>query len=147
MLPSGVRSESADAAGEVSLESALAPGTPLFVTTSAGPLALARFVAEDAPVRVGPPSPPFTVRFLTADGRPVASEQIAYSIDGVRVPQPIDDLARLAAGGDLSSRVDGTLRVAGLPAAGVVALWPARKPDAVVTRPLPVTEPLELPAP
>ena len=147
MLPSGIRSEGADAAGEAFLESALAAGAPLFVTTPAGALALARFVAEDAPVRVGPPSPPFTVRFLTADGRPVASEQIAYSIDGVRVPQPMDYLARLAAGGDLSSRIDGTLRVAGLPAAGVVALWPARKPDAVVTRPLPVTELLELPAP
>jgi len=147
MLPSGIRSEGADAAGEAFLESALAAGAPLFVTTPAGALALARFVAEDAPVRVGPPCPPFTVRFLTADGRPVASEQIAYSIDGVRVPQPMDYLARLAAGGDLSSRIDGTLRVAGLPAAGVVALWPARKPDAVVTRPLPVTELLELPAP
>lgn len=147
MLPSGVRSETSDAAGEVFLKAALAAGAPLFVTTPVGALALVRFVAGDVPVRVGPPSPPFTVRFLTADGRPVASEQIAYSIDGVRVPQPIDYLARIAAGGDLSSRSDGTLRVAGLPASGVVALWPARKPDAVFTRPLPVSEPLELPAP
>ncbi len=65
----------------------------------------------------------------------MASEQIDYTIDGVRGPGPIDSLARLAAGGDLSSRIDGTLRVASLPASGVVA------------RPLPVTEPLELPAP
>lgn len=147
MLPSGQRTEPSDEAGEVVFEEKLIGGDPVFATSGTGSLVLARYAGEDVPIRIGAPSRPFTVRFLAASGRPVASEQIQYAIDGVRVPQPMDYLARMAAGGDLSSKVDGALVVAGLPPSGSLTIWPSRKPEAVVTRPLPIAELLELPAP
>lgn len=147
MLPSGARTEPADDAGHVYFEELVRTGDLVFAASAAGSVVLARFTGKEVPIRIPPPSPPFTVRFLTADGRPAPSEQLHCSIDGVRVPQPMDYLARRASGGDVSSRADGSLLVSGLPASGTVALWPARKPNAFVTRPLPVTETIELPAP
>ena len=72
---------------------------------------------------------------------------VSYSLDGVEVPWVMATQARRAAGGDIYSGRDGAMTVAGLPANGTLALWPTSKPDAVVVRPLPITEVLELTVP
>lgn len=147
LLPSGGLTGPADDAGETYFESLVRPGDPVFAASATGAIVLARFVGEDAPIRIGAPSPPFTVRFLTADRRSAPQVHLSYAIDGIEVPQVMAFKARRAAGGDIYSRRDGSLIVAGLPTSGTVALWPTLKPDAVVTRPLPITEVLEFPAP
>jgi hypothetical protein len=145
--PDGRRAAPADDTGETFFEAIVRPGDQVFAVSAAGAVVLVRFVDENTPILIGVPSRPFTVRFLTADGRPAPQVYPGYSIDGIPVPQPMDYIARRAAGGDVHSRADGTLVVAGLPGSGVVSLWPLGRPDTAVTRPLPVTETIDLPAP
>ena len=146
-LPSGPLTPPADSSGETYFEVPVLPGDPVFAASAQGSIVLTRFGGEDTPIRIGTPSSPFTVRFLSADGRPAPQVHISYSIDGIEVPPPMAWNARRAAGGDAYSRRDGTLVIAGLPPTGTVTLWPTLKRDAAVTRPLPITEVLELPQP
>ena len=145
--PSAGRTEPAGASGEARFNGLVRPGDLLLATTAAGSIVLARFPGEDTPIRIGAPSSPFTVRFRAPDGRPLPQVHVSYSLDGVEVPWVMATQARRAAGGDIYSGRDGAMTVAGLPANGTLALWPTSKPDAVVVRPLPITEVLELTVP
>ena len=146
-LPSGAATAPADELGETVFEGLVRPGDPFFAASASGVLILVRFPGEEVPIRFGPTSPPFRVRMIGGDGRAAHQELVSYAIDGVEVPPPMDYLARRAAGGDVYSRKDGSLMVGGLPSTGAITLWPSRNRTFAVTRPLPVTEELELRVP
>lgn len=148
-LPSGEMPEPelTNDAGEAVFESLVRPGDVVFAASAAGAIVLARYSGEGTAIRIPPPSRAFTVRFVAGDGRPAHQKHLSYAIDGVEVPFWIGYQSRIAAGGVGVSRRDGTLVVAGLPSSGTVTLWPDGVPSAAITRPLPVTETLELRVP
>jgi hypothetical protein len=87
---------------------------------------------------IPPSAPPVLVRFVSGDGQPRPRWAPGFSIDGVQIPLYLSRFE--SSGGDTNSRADGTFRLAGLPASGVLILWPFGMPELAITRPLPVTE-------
>jgi hypothetical protein len=112
---------------------------PLVAWDAAGHIGVFRWSGDDLQDLVIPPSaPPILVRFVSAEGQPRPRWAPAFSVDGVQVPLYAERFT--SSGGDMDSRPDGTFRLAGLPASGLLVLWPAFIPDLAVTRPLPVSE-------
>ena len=133
-------SATADASGTAVFEEPLATGAPLIAFDAAGSMGFSRYSGEDEQtIQIPTSGPPFIVRFLSPDGKPLPLKNVFVGIDGVL------DTARymsqaLASGGDPSSLPDGSLRVAGLPAEGTLTISPAGRLDLAITRPLPVRE-------
>lgn len=125
--------------GIVVLANPFSPGQPLVAWDAAGRLGVFRWSGEDQQDLVIPPSgPPILLRFVSPSGEPRPNWAPNFSVDGVQVPPFAERFT--SSGGDAISRADGTFRLAGLPASGVLVLWPAGSPDLAVTRPLPVSE-------
>jgi hypothetical protein len=121
-------------------------GQPLVAWDAAGHIGVFRWSGDDQQDLVIPLSaPPVLVRFVSADGEPRPRWAPAFSIDAVEVPLYLDRF--VSSGGDAISRPDGTFRLAGLPASGLLVLWPPFMPELAVTRPLPVVEEIVLTVP
>ena len=130
-----------DSSGTAIFEVPLPEGAPLVMYDTSGSMGFFRSSGEQEQTFEIPPSgPPIIVRFLTPDGGPLARREVFVGVDGVLDVVRTSDQAA-AAGGDASgSRADGTLRVAGIPARGVLTIAPYGRPDLAITRPLPVQE-------
>jgi hypothetical protein len=129
-----------DTSGVGRWEQPLAPGSPLLSFDQGGRMLFARYTGDpEQTLRFPEPGPPVSVRFLSPDGKPVPGNNVVVGIDGVLDESRYSDQA-LAAGGDLYSGADGRLRVAGLPASGLLTLYPPGRPDLAVSRDLPVRE-------
>jgi hypothetical protein len=128
-----------DGNGIAVLPNPFPPGQPLVAWDAAGHIGVLRWSGEEQQDLVIPPSaPPILVRFVSAGGEPRPRWAPAFSVDGVQVPLVLSRFE--SSGGDTNSRADGTFRLAGLPASGVITLWPFGMPHLAVTRPLPLTE-------
>jgi hypothetical protein len=144
----GLVSNPAGLDGVITIDEPLTSGQPLSVFSSSGQVGVFRWSGdEDSAFRMPAPGEPFTVEFQTPDGKPVGTLMARYAINGIPIAAPFDYLARQQSGGDINSRKDGTLRIAGLPRDGVVSVWPAGRPDLALTRPLPIRERLLLTVP
>ena len=144
----GLVSNPAGLDGVITIDDPLTNGQPLSVFSASGQVGVFRWSgAEDSGFVMPALGDPFTVEFLRPDGKPVGALMARYAINGIPIAEPFDYLARQQSGGDINSRKDGTLRIAGLPREGVVSVWPAGRPDLTVTRPLPVRERLRLTVP
>ena len=128
-----------DGEGIAVLPNPFPPGQPLVAWDVGGHIGVFRWSGEDQQDLVIPPSaPPILVTFVSAGGEPRPRWAPAFSVDGVEVPLYM--ARNESSGGDHVSRPDGTFRLAGLPASGLLVLWPAFVPELAVTRPLPVSE-------
>jgi hypothetical protein len=128
-----------DSSGIAVLPNPFPPAQPLVAWDSGGHIGVYRWSGEEQQDLVIPPSaPPILVRFVSAGGEPRPRWAPGFSIDGVQIPLFMNRFE--SSGGDTLSRADGTFRLAGLPASGLLVLWPFGIPQLAVTRPLPVTE-------
>lgn len=125
--------------GVVVLSVPFPAGQPLVAWNAAGHIGVFRWSGDDQQDLAIPPSaPPVLVRFVSPAGEPRPRWAPNFSVDGVQIPL---DLVRFtSSGGDAMSRPDGTFRLAGLPASGLLVLWPFGMPNLALTRPLPVSE-------
>lgn len=87
------------------------------------------------------PGPPVTVVFRSPDGTPLVARNVVLGVDGIMDARRFAERS-LASGSDTASKADGTLRILGLPAHGVLTLYPLGRPDLAVTSDLPVLEPV-----
>jgi hypothetical protein len=137
--PDPISDDRTDGNGIAVLPNPFPPGQPLVAWDAGGHIGVFRWSGEDQQDLVIPPSaPPVLIRFVSAGGEPRPRWAPAFSVDGVEVPLYMDRFE--SSGGDTISRPDGTFRLVGLPASGLLVLWPAFMPELAVTRPLPVSE-------
>ncbi len=135
----GFRDARAGEDGVAVLPNRVPDGAGLFAWDRSGRLVFFRLVeARDQTVRFPPAGPPVRLRAVRPDGRPVTDWAPAVSVDGIPFSGPSDQ-GRLA-GSDLQARRDGTMRLAGFPAIGVLVVAPDRNPELSVTRVLPVED-------
>jgi hypothetical protein len=118
----------------------LPSGSPLLAVDTNGRMLFSRYGGEqEQTLLFQPPGPPVVVRFLKPDGAPLTEGSVAVAVDGI-----LDDMRFLeqaiAAGGDARPGSEGRLRVAGLPASGLLTIFPWGRPDLAVNRDLPVRE-------
>lgn len=132
--------------GVVNLDEAIGDGTGIAVVNSRGEVSVFRWQdAGDNVFNMQPAGPRVSLRFENA-GKPMPYQLPRYSLDGITIPHPLDMQARLKGGGDPNSRRDGTMIIPGLPASGLLTLWPALHPEFAVTVSLPMGEIVRLQA-
>jgi hypothetical protein len=128
-----------DGEGFVTVDEPISLGQPFSAWDARGSLGVFRWSGEEEQVvRIPASGPPFTVLFLSEDGRARPGWVAMFSIDGIPVSYYADRQRR--AGGDVAAGADGRQVLAGLPPFGTVTLSPAWKSDAAVTRALPIVE-------
>lgn len=129
-----------DSNGVAQWEQPLPAGSPLLGYDVSGRMMFTRYSGDqEQTLRFPAPGPPFLVRFQSPDGAPIPRSNVAVAVDGVLDDRRLSDQL-LAAGGDPYSGPDGTLRVAGLPASGLLTIFPWGRPDLAVNRNLPVND-------
>jgi hypothetical protein len=130
----------ADASGTAVFEEPLSAGAPLVAFDTRGSMGFFRYSGdEEQTVQIPPSGPPILVRFLSPDGKPLDRKNVFVGVGGVLDVRRVLNQA-LAAGGGPSSLADGSLRVAGLPAEGLLTICPAFRLDLAITRTLPIRE-------
>jgi len=131
----------ADSSGTAVFEVPLPEGAPLVTFDTSGSMGFFRSSGDqEQTCRIPPSGPPIIVRFLSPDAKPLARKEVVVGVDGVFDLIRRSDQERAAGGDDAGSRADGTLRVAGIPAGGVLTIAPYGRLDLAITRTLPVQE-------
>lgn len=103
-------------------------------------MAFTRWSGEKEQVIEIPPSgPPVTIRFQTPSGQPI-KKLVRVGVDDIIMFDGPFAQQVTSSGSQWSSGADGIARIIGLPARGILTVFPVGRPDLAVTRPLPVTE-------
>jgi hypothetical protein len=130
----------ADSLGVAQFDNPLGTGSPLIAFDSGGRMLFTRYDGSDSPVlRIPPSAPAVVIRFQLPNGTPVARAMVSLAVDGVLDNKRFVDQI-LWAGGDPVSGADGRLRLAGLPATGLLVIYPADHAELAVQRSLPVLD-------
>ena len=127
--------------GTTTFDVELPAGAPLFAFDTRGRMAFARYSGEkQQDVTIPASGPPVSIRFQTATGQPVAGAFVGVGVDGVLMQYgPIAQQA-FWSGTEWRTAPDGAARIFGLPADGLLTVFPRGGAEYSVTRRLPLTE-------
>ena len=126
--------------GSTVFDGDIAPGAPFFAFDGRGRMAFTRWNGEKEQVIEIPPSgPPVTIRFQTPSGQPI-KRLVRVGVDDIIMFDGPFAQQVTGSGSQWSSGADGVARIIGLPAKGILTVFPGGRPELAVTRPLPVTE-------
>jgi len=130
----------ADSAGVAHFDNPLSAGSPLVGFDQSGRMFFTRYGGNQEEVLAIPPSSPaFVVRFQHPDGSPVPRSAVYVAVDGVLDSKRFLDQS-VWAGGDSFAGPDGRQRVSGLPALGLLTIFPVGRADLAVQRSLPILD-------
>lgn len=130
----------ADASGVAHFDDPLAAGSPLVGFDQSGRMFFARYDGgEEEVLRIPSSSPTFVVRFQYPDGSPIPRSAVYVAVNGVLDSKRFLDQC-VWAGGDSFAGPDGRQRVSGLPALGLLTIFPVGRADLAVQRSLPILD-------